>query len=364
MPKTYEQRLDRQDRFLAQGEGNLLILGGYFEGFPRHENNLEIEGQSSCLSEEFLQAHAYDLGIQHYRNTLHWLHGQLALDDDTIPAVMAHWGSGVGVTLFADGDVIFEEMTSYVTDTAIKSWDDVDKLAFDPDNRWAQYTLDYWCGVASEYAEGVALCPFGFKSPLDLANGLRGNQVFLDMYDHPEEFERLLAVCTDMIVDATNFLRREIPILRTAPSGVWGQVIREPTMMFVNGDPVDLISDEMGERFNRPYVERLCREAGPVFFHHHTLGVERVTSVARIEGIIVQNFIYDPKCPRVLDIIDEEWIEASHRCPIEICQDLGEANDLDAVLEKLARGRFIVHATRETADDCNRMIAKIRKYQA
>ena len=81
-----------------------------------------------------------------------------------------------------------------------------------------------------------------------------------------------------------------------------------------------------------------------------------------MKGIIVQNFIYDQKCPKVLDILDDEWIEASNRVPIEVCQDLTEAKDLDAVLEKMAQGRFIVHCYGKTSDECNELIARVRSY--
>jgi len=360
----WERRLARQDRYLTEGEGHFLILGGYSEGQPERTNEHHIEGQTDVLSEAFLQAHAYDLGIQTAQWATHQLavHGQLA--DDALPCHAIDFGVGSTASLFTGGRVFFEEHTSYSADTVVKTWDDIDRLRFDPDNRWVHYDLDFWRGFSSAYTPGLAVSPHFFRSPLDLANDLRGNQIFMDMHDEPEQVDRLVTVCTDMIIDAVGFLRQEIPLFSEAPSGIWGMATSSPDIVVINGDPVDLISVEMGERFNHPHIERIGREAGPVFFHHHTLGVSRVTSVSRMQGIIVQNFIYDQKCPKILDILDDEWIEASDRVPIEVCQDLTEANDLDAVLEEMARGRFIVHCYGKTSDECNELIARVRSYDS
>jgi hypothetical protein len=360
----WQARLARQDRYFKEGKGHFLIIGSYAEGGPEQTNKHVIEGQDVArLSEEFLAKHAYDLGIQ----TALWGAQELAwsarLDDDSLPGHAIDVGVGSTAALFTGGDVIFQEHTSYSADTVIKTWDDVDKLKFDPDNRWVQYDLDTWRGISSAYPEGLAVSPHFFRSPLDLANDIRGNQIFVDLYDAPEQVDRLLTVCADMIIEAAAFFRQEIPLLREAPSGIWGMATSSPDMIVINGDQVDMISPEMGERFNHPHIDRIGREAGPVFFHHHTLGVSRVTSVAKMEGIIVQNFIYDMKAPKILDIVDDEWIAASNRVPIDVCQSLNEATDLDAVLEKMAPGRFIVHCQAQTADECNEKIARIRSYE-
>lgn len=361
----WQRRLKRQDRYFRERRGHFLIIGAYAEGGPEQTKKHPIEGQiDTLLSEEFLSKHAYDLGIQTALWAAHDLAVHEQVDDDALPGHAIDFGTGSTASLFTGGEVHFEEYTSYSLDTFVKTWDDIDRLKFDPDNRWVRYDLDFWRGFSSAYTPGLAVSPHFFRSPLDLANDLRGNQIFIDMHDEPEQVDRLVTVCTDMIIDAVDFLRQEIPLLREAPSGIWGMASSSPDIVVVNGDPVDLISVEMGQRFDRPHIERLCREAGPVFFHHHTLGVSRVTSVAKMEGIFVQNFIYDPKCPKVLDIVDDEWIAASSRAPIDVCQDLTEAKDLDAVLAKMAQGRFIVHCYGKTSDECNDLIARVRSYDS
>ncbi len=364
MINGWQQRLAKQDRYFKEGEGHFLILAGYREGGPERTKFHPIEGQvENLLSEEFLAKHAYDLGIQTALWSEHVTAEADIIDTDYIVGNAIDFGVGSTASLFTGGQVHFEEYTSYSKDTFIKTWDDIDKLRFDPDNRWVEYDLQFWRGFASAYTPGVAASPHFFRAPLDLANDLRGNQIFYDLYDAPEQVDRLVTKCTDITIEAAHYIRSQIPLLNEIPSGIWGMATSDSDLIVINGDPVDLISIEMGERFNHPHIDRIGREAGKVFFHHHTLGVSRVSSVATMEGIMVQNFIYDPKAPKILDIVDDEWVAASNRVPIDVCQDLNEAIDLDAVLEKMAPGRFIVHCWGQTPDECNTMIERIRRYE-
>jgi len=362
MESFWRRNLNHQKAVIKEGRGHLLVFPWYSEGGPPPTGEpYVIEGQGNTLSEEFLQKHAYDLGIQatrHCERHMGWLE---AAGGDSVHGIHIDWGTGACASLFTGRAVSFQEGTAYSTDTVIKSWDDVDRLRFDPDNRWVQYELDFWRGASSAYVEGIAVTPHLFRSPLDLANDLRGNCIFEDMYLAPEQVERLVSRCADLIIECDRHFRAEIPLLREAPGGVWGMGLPEPGILGLNGDPVDLISPEMGERFNNPYIERLVAYAGGVYFHHHTLGVSRFSSVAKIRGLTVQQYTPDMKCPRVYDLLDEQWVAASRRATIDVWQDLHEAPDVDAALETMRQGRFIIRFHTQTLDECRRLIEKIRR---
>ncbi len=359
----WKQRYERQREVLIDGTRHFVVTVGYGEGRPPFEP-VTIEGQTGTLSEEFLDEHAYDLGIQTVRNCEGQMVAQEPVPDDGVPSIAVDWGTGATAALFTGGDVIFQEMTSYSAGPVVESWDDVDALRFDPENRFAQRELEFWRGVASAYVDGIALSGHLFRGPLDLANDLRGNRLFVDMHLEPEQVERLVGVCADMIIECDRFLRSEIPLLREAPGGIWGVGLPQPGMLILNGDPVDLISPEMGERFNHPFVERLIDYAGSLYFHHHTLGVSRFESVSRIRGLTIQQFTNDPKCPNPYDLLDDEWVEASNRATIDIWHGLNEQADIDGLLEKMNRGRFVLHAGTRTADEARQLVERIRAFDA
>lgn len=260
------------------------------------------------------------------------------------------------------GNVIFEDSTTYTTGPIIKTWDDFDNLKFGLDNKWVSYALEFWRGVESEYVEGIAVTPNVFRSPLDLANDIRGNDLFLDLYDCPENVARLLALCVDSIIELDKLFRSEIRILREAPGGVWGVALPSSGMMFLNGDTIDLIHEDMGYRFNNPSVEGLINYAGSLYFHHHSIGVSRAYSASRIKGTMVQEILQDPNGPKLLESIDDGLISASLGTPIDFGVNLLESQNLDSILERLRNGRFIIHIATETLSDCQSAIEKIRRY--
>ncbi|MCY2926318.1 MAG: hypothetical protein NT031_12925 [Planctomycetota bacterium] len=365
MASIWNQRLERQLGVLKEGRGHLVVIASYGTGGPEPKDEpYVIEGQTATMSEEFIRKHAYDLGIQ---NVVYGRRAQCTLaaaGDDSVPGLYIDWGTGATASLFTGREANFQECTSYSTDTVVKRWDDIDKLRFDPENRWVKYELEFWRGVSSAYAEGIAVLPKLYRSPLDLANDLRGNRIFEDMILEPEQVERLIAKCTDMILDADRFFHSQSPVIRQAPSGIWGVALPGRGMLGVNGDPVDLISAEMGERFNHPYIERLIEYGGGMYFHHHTLGISRFRSVAGIAGLTVQQYTDDPKCPRVYDRLDEEWVAASRRATIDVWQNLFSAPDVDKALGIMSRGRFIVHVNAERLSDVQAMVERIRRAEA
>ena len=358
---TCKDRYKRQREVLIDATRHFAVLVGYSDDRPPFEP-YAIDGQTGTLSEEFLAEHAYDLGVQAAKNCEGAIIAQEPVPDDNVASIAVDWGTGATAALFSGGDVIFQEMTSYTAGPVVESWDDVDKLHFDPQNRLAQWEAEFWRGVSSAYVEGIAVTGHLFRSPLDLANDLRGNQLFMDMHIEPEQVERLVGVCTDMIIECDKFFRSEFPLLREAPGGIWGVGLPQPGMLTLNGDPVDLISLEMGERFNHPFVERLIDYAGSLYFHHHTLGVSRFDSVSRIRNLTVQQFTNDPKCPNPFDLIDDEWVAASNRATIDIWQSFSEEKDIDRLLEKMSGGRFILRGWAQTADEARQFVERIRAF--
>lgn len=352
--------LKKQHNFICNKKGHILVFADYWKN--RTPANYSIEGQSSKLSEEFLRRHAFDLGIQ----AMKWAKAQAIdhekMNDDLCPEVHIDWGVGMTAAFTTGGDVIFEDSTTYTTGPIIETWDDFDNLKFSLDNKWVSYALEFWHGAESEYAEGIAVTPNVFRSPLDLANDIRGNDLFLNLYDYPENVEILLNLCADSIIELDKIFRSEIRILRESPGGVWGVALPSSGMIFLNGDTIDLIREDMCCRFNNPSVEKLINYAGSLYFHHHSIGVSRAYSVSQTKGTMIQEILQDPNGPKLLESIDDKLISASLETPIDFGVNLLESPNLDEILERLRIGRFFIHIATETLSDCQRIIEKIREY--
>jgi hypothetical protein len=340
--------LDRQQDFFSGNKTNLLFFTEHCANMTYescHES--PIDGQPAVLTKAFIEKHAQDLGIQAMRRSMGAAAHHAMVGDDWYPFVnLSGWGFGVTANLISGREaVVFQEGTSYTTGPVIKDWDDLGKLKLDLDNYWISQVRRYWKGVESAYdLEGIAVLPFTSRSPLDFACDLRGHSIFVDLYDHPDEVEALIGYCADSMISIDRHLRDQIPLLRTAPGGGWGVVFGKETVL-VNADPVDLISEAMGERFDNPGIERLVAYAGAVFYHHHSIGYKHAGHISRVKGLALQEILQDPTGPDLTAVLDDGLVDASRQVPIFFDVKLLAKPDYEKIIESLSRGRFIVSLT-------------------
>ena len=206
------------------------------------------------------------------------------------------------------------------------------------------------------------MLPFAFRSPLDLANGIRGDALFTDLYDHPEDVHRLVDRCAEAILAAHRRILAEAPV----PQGRWGmwRTWLPDGILFMNADPVDLISTEFAESFDRPSSQHVMTAAGGGFYHHHTLGVHQIEYAAGLEGVTVHNLVADSN-DLLYQIRDDAQIReavlaASLVKPIH--WKLFDGEPLRDIVDILRHGRFILDLSQ--ADDpalCRDLAERIGK---
>ena len=268
-----------------------------------------------------------------------WRWRDEVIDDDYPQLIGVHFDIGIQTAVMTGREPRLEG--SWWLDCRM-SWDEIDALPAEPDNRWFEmfrslneHLWNYWEG-------DYHFLPFWHRSPLDAANGIRGDEVFVDMYEAPDRVKALTNWCVDCEL-AIEGAMAEYVLDPNWGVGHMGFVM-PPGAVWVNGDPVALISREMMREFEQPYTGRLFTETGGGFFHNHTKGLYQVDQVAKTPGIVLQHFNRDPNCPRVSDILTgpadgrENLLAASRQTPIY--PDQIGFDELDAYRPCLAEGRF------------------------
>jgi len=351
--EDFISRCQKQKEFIG-GKGNLLVFTWYFkEGWFGSEYN---------LNDEILENKAYELGIDRVKNCIQETIVHREIGDDFISSINpGHWGSGFKVAIFNEAGLKWGEGTSFQTEYTLDTYEKLDKLKFNLSNKWVKILSKYWEGVENAFTQGILLTAFVPKSPLDLANGIRGNEIFMDMYDNPKLLDKLLDFCVDSIIKLDSYLRNNISIINSEPNGAFG-VHLPGKVIWMNGDPIDLISVEMGDRFNKPSVEKVSEYAESIFFHHHSIGYERIRSVSNIKGVVLQNIEQDPVGPKLFDIIDKDLIEISHKQPIDFMANLADLSDPEKIIKKLSEGRFILHVNSGSLDEIKYIVNLVKKY--
>ena len=342
--------VSRQQRFFSQREtGGLLVF--IAERPPRDEPppcksimvrvREFIEDNHGLLPDEDEADRIVSQLVADFR--LYWRWRSERILDDTPPVIPVHFDIGVQTAVMTGLEPTLHDEIWWLEPNL--GWDAIEELRPNPDNRWLDLFVHMNRALWRYWEEDYFFLPFLHRSPLDAANGIRGNALFLEMITDPERVKRL----TDWCVDCQLAIERVVYDAAEGPES-WGIGIMSVWLpkhaVWVNGDPVTVISRDMMREFEQPYTGRLFTLTDGGFFHNHTKGLFQVDQVARTPGIIVQHFNRDPNCPRVSEVMANDPVQrdtilqASRTAPIYI--DNVERVELEDLLPYLPDGRFML----------------------
>jgi len=292
---------------------------------------------------------------------VYWRWRSEAIRDDAIPIIPMHFDIGVQTAVMTGMAPRF--MSGHWWLEPNLDWYAIDDLGFDPQNHWFQMFLALNRALWRHWEEDYYFLPFLHRSPLDAANGIRGTPLFEEMITAPDRVKRLVDWCVDCELEIERLVYEHID----GPES-WGighmHVWLPKRAVWVNGDPVTMISRPMMQEFEQPYTGRLFSSSGGGFFHNHTKGLYQVDLVAQTPGIILQHFNADPNCPRVSEVMSSDSVQrdnilhASHKTPVYI--DTVECAEVKALLPFLPAGRFLLEVVC-SPDDTDVVLAELRE---
>lgn len=122
------------------------------------------------------------------------------------------------------------------------------------------------------------------QGPIDVAEQLRGSDLFMDFYEAPQLVEALLTRLTDTIINvAAHFREYSSDRLEPAATTQHGYVI--PGRLLIRNDSAILVSASMYKQQIRPHDERLLNAMGTGSIHFCGNGEHLVDSMLRIEPL-------------------------------------------------------------------------------
>lgn len=361
-----QSRMDRWRLFHASNEpGDLLVIIDGDRGVSLESvlcswlSHLQPDDDYSEQSVKNVIAEY----VSAFRN--HGRQQSLAYDDDMIATALVYWGIGSITAAMTGGTPYHDGYTSWYEPDL--SWDQINELQFQQQNRWLQLALHINQQLWNHWEEDFHILPYLHRSPLDAANGLRGTDLFADMISAPDKVHRLLEWCVDWQLRVETMLRTQVnrPACSNWGTAVWGAWLPDGAV-FVNGDPVGLISRKMAIEYDRPYTGKLFTNTGGGFFHNHTVGLYQADVVANYPGLMLQWFVNDPKQPSLEDALlydppmRERLLEASCITPIG---GFGfSLAHLDEVIDIVRHGRFVLtlSSANATSEEMSQAIRKVR----
>lgn len=295
-------RVERYHRFYASNKpGDLLIVNR--PAWVKKKNLFEYDFENGGHLEM-----AAD--IIHGARVLLEMNGEL--DDDLIPWLIADFGIATLHAFLIDVPIQFAEWTSWAPHplSGPDGYKKLSEIKYDPDNKWVRRTREMLAFWREQYDGTFLPMTNTHFGPLDLANSLRGNQLFTDFFDQEDEVRTLLNCCTEAIIRYEEDLRQVAgPWLGEYGMPFWG-ALAPCSAVFLSEDAMDLSGPTVSEEWGMPYTERIREHFGCIAVHHHMYGRPVHSLIGReVRNSLVQ-ISNDPNCPPAMDMLCELY-EAS-----------------------------------------------------
>jgi hypothetical protein len=283
-----------------------------------------------------------------------WEHKR-GLDDDAVPSLYPRFGIAEH-SAFIGGEVEFGADTSYAH-PCISEWGDLDRMELRDDNPWLRMVVDGLAYLVEQARGRFVVMQRGAMAPLDLANALRGNDLFMDFYDSPEEVHRLLEFCTRACAFYIQAQRRAVPAV---DGGVFcGCYVWMPGNAFghLSEDASVLCSPAHYREFGRPYTARLVAPFEHAFMHLHTAGARAFPDVLSIDRIDFIELANDPNTPRGIELLRE------HRALFagKVVKLFVTAEEIRAHVDMLREAKTVLFCTVNTAAEGRAAIDFVRR---
>jgi hypothetical protein len=343
-----ERRLDRYRRLYSDpAKGQMLIVCQYNGGMPKKAINL-LDYDFSKISEH---RRYWDLVLE---NLCIEMENHEGIEDDWVPGFDLYYGFGSLGSIFSDGKLTFTEDTSYI-EPVLKSWDTLAGLELTSPRYWMEVFVEAARYFSQQAGGRFLFNVFPFPSPLDVANLLRGNDLFTDFYESPSLLKELLDRCSGALIHHSRILQQ------ASASSFGGTFMLNrwiPRGILILEDAADLCSPGFYEEFGRPFTQRVIDAAGGAYLHHHALGRQQYAGLASLRGLFVEQISTDPNCLKPICEV-ESIFRTVGNLPIDLeCTP----EEVFQFIEAFQAGRTILWVETEKKEEAHRLTEIIRRY--
>lgn len=294
-----------------------------------------------------------DACIDHMK--LYWNQRQ-TVSDDLIPYLKPFYGIAEH-TAFVGGRVVFGGNTSY-HEHPLKRLEEVGRLAYREDNENFTMLMQSMTYLKSRSAaEGFIAALRGGEAPMDMANGIRGNELFMDFYDNPGKVHELISFCTRASQWTFEHQHARVGQLQGGTMTGMGVWLPGRSIGHLSEDASCLCSADLYREFGRPYTEQLLEHYDCALVHVHTVGRHVLPEICAIEKVRFVQLTLDPNQPSPI----ETFLEYEEALDGKVVIVQSVKDEILANLDFLTAHKCIIWADVRSLSDARELVAGVQR---
>lgn len=280
-----------------------------------------------------------------------------AIEDDFIPTTSPFYGIAEH-TAFLGGKVDFEENTTFQHQIC-EEFDDFRNLKLDRDNLWMHLVADGMKYMREKWGEYIPVRLRGADGPSDIANAIRGNDLFYDIYDYPDELSELMDLCVDAVDFTMNHQKKEVSRIGDGFINGFGIWMPSNSIGHLSEDFSTMISTDVYKEYFLPALQKLVKPYDMAMLHVHSLGQRMIPFFAEIPQIKIMEISSDPGQDRAVEVI-RKYHDILQDKVIVVAPTYEELLDMGDILES---SKTVVWYYAQDEEDAKRALAAVEKYR-
>ena len=206
---------------------------------------------------------------------------------DAFPHTWLNFGAGV-LAAYGGCDLRYDENTAWFfprQEYAARGL----HMELDPENRWFRRTRDLAHAFAARWRGNVMVGMTDIGGASDVvASFLTGERMLTDLYDNPEEIQRLMWETHALWWFAFREIDQEIRNCNPGYS-CWTSIFSETPYYMLQSDFCYMIGPEMFDTFIKPEIVASCRRMPHAFYHLDGVGelphLDSLLAIPELQGI-------------------------------------------------------------------------------
>ena len=297
------------------------------------------------------------LGIQLENKRAFWK-AREGLPDDYIPSLAPSFGYAEHAAWLG-----LKVMLQPTTSLPVPIYDDIAQvpreLSFSEEAPWVRLMRDSYAWLKEQQRGDFVLSVRGGASPMELANSMRGDDLFMDFLEEPDHCHRLLNALTELYPSYFNLLRSWADPVEGGVLSAYLNLWMGPNAIgHLSNDTAMLCSSAVYEEFGFPYEARLLSHYDNVFYHVHSEKMHYLPRLARLPNLRLIQVQEDPQVGSNMKNL-EAILEATGDCALMLT---GSPEEIIPRLDLLATRNVCLSANCADRNEAESLVAAVRKH--